>query len=212
MDLTITLHRGELIQAFRDFIPMRLLLGSLDKPDDLAWIQIDAIDTVTFVPRRGLCMTCAALIHYPIPLVPDDFTVEHVSLAIVPTVVEGPDGPLLAFVLDVDDLDIKYLPQFVERSVGKRINEALSKYATTIAWNFSKTFGSIVDLPKRLELVRSFEFGAPVGRVDVTDDSIIIALSLGVSFHHAPEVAVDDLAAADGSDNTQDPSPPVPTE
>jgi len=210
MDLTITLHRDELIQALRDFLPMRLLLGSLDKPDDLAWIQIDAVDSVTFAPRRGLCMTCAALIHYPMPLVPDDFTVEHVSLAMVPTVVAGPDGPVLAFVLDIDDLDIKYLPQFVERSVGKRINEALTKHATSIAWNFSKTLNRIVHLPKRLEIVRALELGPPQGCVQVTDDSIIIAFSLDVSFHHAPEVAVDDPPAPEPSDNVQDPSLSAP--
>ena len=201
MDFAITLHRDELIRALRDFLPMRLLLGTLEGADDLAWVQIDAIETATFVPRRGLRMTCAALFHYPLPIVPDDFTVKHVSLEMIPAVVAGPDGPVLAFQLDVDELDIKYMPEFVDRSVAKRINAALIKYATTIAWNFSKTLTGIVNLPQRLEMVRTLELGAPEGRVEVTEDGIVIGLSVGVSFHHVGEVVVLDppSPADDGS-------------
>ena len=189
MDFAITLHRDELIRAIRDFLPMRLLLGSLEGDDDLAWVEIDAIETATFVPRSGLRATCAARIHYPLAIVPD-FTVQHVSLAMTPAVVAGPDGPLLAFKLDVDELDIKYLPEFVDRSVARRINEALIEHATSIAWNFSKTLTGIVHLPQRLEMVRTLELGAPEGRVEVTETGIVIRLSVDVSFHHAGEVLV----------------------
>ena len=106
-----------------------------------------------------------------------------------------------AFQLDVDELDIKYMPEFVDRSVAKRINAALIKYATTIAWNFSKTLTGIVNLPQRLEMVRTLELGAPEGRVEVTEDGIVIGLSVGVSFHHVGEVVVLDppSPADDGS-------------
>lgn len=195
MDFAITLHRDELMRALRDFLPMRLLLGSLEGDDDLAWVEIDAIETATFEPRSGLRATSAARIHYPLLLVPD-FTVQHVSLAMTPAVVAGPDGPLLAFKLDVDELDIKYLPEFVDRSVARRINEALVEHATSIAWNFSKTLAGIVHLPQRLEMVRTLELGAPEGRVEVTETSIVITLSVDVSFHHEGEVLVVNPSSA----------------
>ena len=189
MDLAITLHRDELVQAMADFLPMRLLLGKLEGIDDPAWVQIDAIETATFVPCRGLRLSCAARIHYPLPVVPDDFAVQHATLEMVPAIAPGPGGAVLAFRLDVGDFELKYLPEVVDRTVARKINEALCEHATSIAWDFTKTLTRMVQLPERLRIVRTLELRAPRGEVQVTEDSIVLQLSVDVSFHHAGDVA-----------------------
>ena len=184
MDIAITLHRNDLIRAIREFLPMRLLIGNLDENDDPAWIEIDEPESVTFVPGVGLRLGCAAQVHYPIAILPDDFTVQHATLQMVPKILTGPDGPILAFTLDLEDVNFESLPKFVDRAVVKRVNAAFVDHVESIAWNFSKTLTRMVQLPRRLERVRVLELGEPQGEVTVTADGILLQLSLDATFHH----------------------------
>jgi len=184
MDLALTVHRSEMIQAIQGFLPMRLYVGKLEGSDDAAWVQIDAVETTSFVPHHGLRLSCAASIHYPLPLLPDDFTVQHASMEMVPAIVDSPNGPVLAFKLSLGDFDLKYLPNFVDRSVAKRINDALRENATSIAWDFSSTLSRIVELPERLRLVRTMELEVQRSDVQVTEEAIVLELSVDACFHH----------------------------
>ena len=184
MELAITAHRDELIQALRDFVPVRIALAGRRGSDDPPWVQIDALEAVTFLPGSGLRATCSARVHYPLPILPDDFTVQHASLEVVPAIIAGPDGAVLAFALRVGELDIKHLPDFVDRAVAKQINDALRESATSIAWDFEKTLHRTVRLTERFGLVRALALGTPRGEVDVTADGVALRLVLHVSFEH----------------------------
>lgn len=188
MDMTITLHRDELLRAIRDFLPMRLKIGNLETNDDPPWIHIDEVEEAEFLPGRGVRVSCAARIHFPLPLLPDDFTVQHAVLEMVPAIVEGPEGPVLAFRLDVPDIDVKYVPEFVDRAVLKRVNAALIEHASSIAWKFGKTLSRVISLPIRLQIVRAVALSAPSGSVEVTADGIFLRLSCDVSFRHAEPI------------------------
>ena len=184
MELAITAHRDELIQALGDFVPVRIVLASAEGTDDPRWVQVDALEEVTFLPGSGLRATCSARVHYPLPILPDDFTVKHVSLEVVPAIIAGPNGAVLAFTLRVGELDIKHLPDFVDRAVAKQINDGLRENATSIAWDFEKTLHRTVRLTERLGLVRALLLGVPRGSVEVTADGIVLRLALHVSFEH----------------------------
>ncbi len=187
MELTLNLHHDELTRLLQDFLPMRLMLGKLEEAQDLAWIEIEDLETVAFRPGYGLALTCAAKIHYPLPILPDDFTVQHVQLEMVPKIEEGPEGTVLAFRLLVDALDIEYVPGFVDRVIADKINQALTNNATTIAWNFTKTLTRVIELPPRLALVHAVELSAPQGAVHVAADGIVLRLSVQLGFHHRTE-------------------------
>jgi hypothetical protein len=187
MDMTITLHRDELTRAIRDFLPMRLKIGNIATNDDPPWIHIDEVEDAEFIPGHGVRVRCAARIHFPMPLLPDDFTVQHAVLEMVPAIVVGPDGPVLAFRLDVPDIDLKYVPEFVDRAVLKRLNAALVEHASAIAWKFGKTLTRVISLPIRLQIVRAVALSGPSGSVEVTADGILLRLTCDVSFQHEPE-------------------------
>ncbi len=196
MDLTIAVHRDELEQALREFLPMRLTLGTLDVDADPDWIEIDRLETVTFLPGRGVTLTCAARVHHPLPILPDDYTVEHVALTMTPRIADGANGPVLAFALEIDELDMRLLPEFVDRVLVKRVNAALLERLSTIAWNFTGTLHKDVRLPRRFGLVTAVVLGPPQGEVEVTDEAIVLRLSLGVTFDHEDEAAHDAPRAA----------------
>ena len=191
MDLTLNLHRDELTRMLQDFLPMRLMLGKLEPQEDVTWIEIDTFDTVTFLPGYGVAATCAARIHYPLPLLPDDFTVQHVLIEMVPKIEESPEGTVLAFRLVIGELDIDYLPAFVDRVIADKINSLLHTNATTIAWNFTKSLTRTIEFPPRLALVHAIELSAPQGAVHVAADGIAVKLWVEVGFHHTPEGPVD---------------------
>jgi len=191
MDLTLNLHHDELGQLLQDFLPMRLMLGKLDDVGELAWIEIDNLETVTFRSGYGIAITCAARVHYPLPILPDDFTVSHVQLEMVPQIEEGPEGTVLAFRLMIGALDIEYIPGFVDRVIVDKINQTLTNKATTIAWNFTRTLTRIVELPPRLAIVHAVELANPQGAVHVSGDGIVVRLSIELGFHHRPDGSIE---------------------
>lgn len=191
MYIAFTIHRDDLTRALQDFLPMRLLIGKLAETTDPPWVQIDALEGTDFVPGRGVRVTCAAKIHFPLPLLPDDFTVQNAVFEMAPAILSGPDGPVLAFTLALQDLDLANLPAFVDRAVLKRVNALLIEYASTIAWNFSKTLTRTAQLPKRLHLVHRVTLSGPSGVVTVTEESIVAQLAVDVSFQHGLDPAAE---------------------
>lgn len=185
MNLVITVHRDELAKAIHDFLPMRLTLGD-QEGDDPTWFEIEAVETMTFLPGHGLGLTCRAQVHYPIPVLPSTFTVNHLSLEVVPAIDPSPEGAVLAFRVSVAAIDVAYLPGFVDRMVAGEINDALTRNAATIAWNFTRALTRRIQLPARLTRVRSVDMAAQRGDVGVTGDSLVLTLVADFAFHHDP--------------------------
>lgn len=208
MDIAITLHRDDLTRAIRDFLPMRLLIGSLAENDDPPWVQINRVEEAEFMPGHGLRVDCGARIHFPLSVLPDDFSVQHVVFEMVPAILAGPNGPVLAFQLHVHDFELKYLPEFVDRAVLKRLNAALVEHASAIAWNFGKALTRLITLPVRLQIVRTLELSAPAGSVEVTADCIVLRLAFDVSFQHAPEPEKDVITSAEAVSEVSTPFTP----
>jgi hypothetical protein len=186
MNLVLTMHRDELGPLIHDFLPMRLTLGK-HGDEEPAWFEIDTIETMTFLPGHGLRLTFPARVHYPMPLLPSDFTLQRVSLEVVPTMVPSAEGQVLAFRMEVAALDVQYLPGFVDRLVADKISRTLMENATTIAWNFSRTLTRHFRLPQRFSRVRGVEMVSERGDVVVTGDSIIVTLVASLSFLHEPD-------------------------
>jgi hypothetical protein len=184
MDIALTLSREELVQALSDFLPMRLLFGKIEGNSDPAWLQIDQLETVSFFPARALGMTCAARVHYPLPILPDTFVVQHVSIEMVPSIIDGPVGKVLAFELHVADLDLKFVPSFIDRTICDKINTALREHASVIAWDFEHTLSRVVRLPQRMSLVTDLTLTEPTAEVWVGDDGMTVRMNVAVGFLH----------------------------
>jgi len=184
VEIVLTLGREELMTALNEVLPMRLMLGKLEGTDSPAWILIEQFASKTYVVGLGLRVTCAARVHYPIPILPDYFDVTHVALQLVPEIVATDDGAILAFTLSVTDFDLKSIPAFVDRIIASRINSALRSRATSIAWDFRKLLDRIIPLPHHLELLRGVTLTSPRGEVSVGALGIVLGLTADVGFQH----------------------------
>lgn len=185
MQLTLVVTELELRQVLVDILPLRLTFGSDEDPP---WLRIDTVESLELLPRRGLRMVGPARVHYPLPLLSGDFTIEHVVLEMVPAIVSGDAGPVLAFKLDVVDFEVKYLPAFVDERIARKINAELCEHVAKIAWDFSKSLTRTIDLHERLSLVRQVTLGPPGCEVEVGEDFIALRIGLPISFAHDPVV------------------------
>lgn len=214
MKLQLVVGAQELVDAVVEILPMRLYLGKPSE-DDRPWFQINSVRDAMFIPQDGLRITCAATVHYPLPVLPDEYTVLETRVVMQPrlkTSEERGGGPVLAFMLGIEDFDIKYVPRFVDDTIAAFINKQLRDRASTISWNFTKTFTRSFKLPERMRLVTDLLIRSESADLVVSEDAITLTLNVGVSFEH------DDAAVAaaipkklnDGARG--DAAPPPPSE
>lgn len=201
MKLQITVGAQELVDAVVEVLPMRLYLGKPDEADR-PWFQINNVRDAMFVPQEGLRVTCAATVHYPMPVLPDEYTVLETKVRMHPrlkTADEPGSGPVLAFMLGIEDFDIKYVPQFVDDTIASIINKQLRDRASRIAWDFSKTFTRRFKLPERLRLVTDLLIRSESADLVVKEDAIVLTINVAVNFEHdeaAVAAAMPDKAIA----------------
>lgn len=211
MKLQLVVGAQELVDAVVEILPMRLYLGKPSE-DDRPWFQINSVRDAMFIPQDGLRITCAATVHYPLPVLPDEYTVLETRVVMQPrlkTSEERGGGPVLAFMLGIEDFDIKYVPQFVDDTIAAFINKQLRDRASTISWNFTKTFTRSFKLPERMRLVTDLLIRSESADLVVSEDAITLTLNVGVSFEHddAAVAAAIPTKLGDGARRENDPPP-----
>jgi hypothetical protein len=178
LGIAFTLSRRHLIEGLGTFLPIRLGLGGG------GWVEVEAIDSVRYEPKRGLTVSCEARAHYPLPLLPDHFTIKRAILTVSPKVVPGDNGPVLGFELEFEEFDVKYLPELFDDVLAARLNRVLRERLRRVAWDFSRSLGHSLDLPKKLLRPRGVVLGPVAGSVEVAVEGIVFHVSLPFHFVH----------------------------
>lgn len=180
VNVVMTIARGELNEALTALFPARIKLSSSDE----AWLEIDALTSIKYEPGRGVMLRAAAQLNYPLPMLPDRFTIDELTVLVTPMIVEGADGLVMAFKLDIADVDVKYLPDFVDAAIGARINKLLHDKLAKIAWDFPATLDRVVNLPKRVSLLRQIALGPTRAAVEIASEGLVVRFVIPLSFRH----------------------------
>ncbi len=143
-----------------------------------------------------MLLRCAARVNYPIPVLPDRYLLEELTVLVTPMIVDGEHGPVMAFKLDITDVDIKYMPEFVDAAVATRINKTLSENIAKIAWNFQGTLDRVLNLPQRVSQLRQIALGPTRARVEIAEDGLVVRFAVPLSFRHEPAHVVNSLPAS----------------
>ncbi len=169
------LTKDDLARLVGELLPLSIRLGeggslTLTDPTD-----------VSLLAERGLRVTCKAELHWPVWKIDVPIKLHSLALVVTPTIDRQPDttSESLVFKLTVEHADFAMVPAVIDDELTGRINDALAARHLQLGWNFTRTLSHVFPLPALLQSVDALALRVAWGRVKVTPEALVLA----VSFH-----------------------------
>ena len=156
------------------------------------YIELATATDLVLVADQGLRMTTQARIHWPVLGITVPIKIDPLGVMIKPCVINTPKGDALCFTLEIEHADIAGIPAFGDRAITDKINRELAERHVEIAWAFAEMLSHRFRIPPLLEPIDSLAFSVAWGKVRVTDEAMVLA----ISFH--AEVSRRDDAVTTG--------------
>jgi hypothetical protein len=169
------LAKNDLEKAMNDLCPLSIQLG-----EDGSVLVSDP-RSVELVPDVGLRLSVTVEVHWPVLGIQIPVSVRSATLEVKPEIVKNPEGENLTFKLHLDDVDISMLPDLVDRGIVDRVNKELEAKHIELSWNFIRTLSHAFELPEALLSARAIALSAAWGRVKITSDALVLAVSFDAS-------------------------------
>jgi hypothetical protein len=177
-----------------ELLPVRVQLGSADSDH---YLFLSAASEVSLIEGRGLRVVCNAQIRWPVLGMDIPINVDSLTVMLEPSV-PSESGELFVGV-QLEHADVAWVPSMVDKKIVAAINEALKQKDRELAWSFETALSRDFPLPGMLQPVRALGLKAGWGKVRVTSEAMVLAISFNA---HA-------LGAAD-LNQTQDAAAPKP--
>jgi hypothetical protein len=174
-----------------ELLPVRVQLGAADSDH---YLFLSAASQVSLVEGRGLRVVCNAQIRWPVLGMDIPINVDSLTVMLEPSV-PNESGELLVGV-QLEHADVAWVPSMVDKKIVAAINEALQQKNAELAWRFDTALSHDFALPEMLQPVRALGLKAGWGKVRVTGEAMVLAISfhahaLGAGeLQHAPEGAL----------------------
>lgn len=187
MWLEIVLSEGDLTSLLREVTPLTITLG------EQQWIAIESPSEVALVADVGLRVTCKAKVKWPLLGIGVPVTIHRMVVTFAPEVMQDADGSgeSLVFGLRLQHADFAGLPDAIDARLSKAIDEALVAHRLDLAWKFTETLAGSIPLPATLDPIHGLSVHVAWAKVKVTDEAMVVALSLHHAFHRQGEPPPD---------------------
>lgn len=183
-----------------ELLPVRVQLGSADSDH---YLFLSAASQVSLVEGRGLRVVCNAQIRWPVLGMDIPINVDSLTVMLEPSV-PNESGELFVGV-QLEHADVAWVPSMLDKKIVAAINEALQKKNAELAWNFETALSRDFALPEMLQPVRALGLKAGWGKVRVTGEAMVLAISFQAHALNAAELqqkggdaAGEPLGARDG--------------
>jgi hypothetical protein len=138
-------------------------------------IEVTGVRDLSLVPERGLRLTCQADVRWPVLGIELPIRLETLTALLTPAVT-GP-GDTLSFSLHIEDLDLATVPAVLDRTIADKLNVELAKHDVDLAWKFARTLSHRFEFPSSLEPVDGLDLRVRWGKVRVTGEAMVMAVS-----------------------------------
>lgn len=135
MELSATLTETELRELVALLIPLRIDISGDD--DKQRWLDIDELLDAELVPDDGFVVTARASLRWPERNVFDELEIERVEVVIEPRLEPTPEGVGVAVIIRCRDVDLRWVPAFVDRKIVDAVNQRLRRAGVEFHWNLS---------------------------------------------------------------------------
>jgi len=178
------LSQEDLSSFFAQLLPLDLRLGDDEADPEL---RLSDLSRVELVENRGVRVECKAHLRWPILGIDVPIEVKSIALMLTPSVVKRSGRDALACRLQLAELDIAWLPAAVDATIEERVNRELKEKQRHLAWNFSETLSHVFELPSAVRPIDALELEAAWGKVRVTNEALVMAISFHAHVHREGE-------------------------
>ncbi|MEO8874158.1 MAG: hypothetical protein ABI461_01110 [Polyangiaceae bacterium] len=178
MRLEAIVTRDDLERVAKQFAPLKLNLG-----DGGGTLEIDDPSDIRLVPAVGLHMQCTAHLHWPVLGIKIPITIKPLTVRVLPSIDKREKGDALVLTFQIEHADVAIVPTIIDNEITNLINRELVKNHLDVAWNFADTLTRDIDMPKSLGHIKSLGLHVQAGAVRVSDDALILTISLTTTVH-----------------------------
>lgn len=192
VEIDVTLRHDEVVALLAEVAPVRIHLTEGD--EDRRYVELETPSEVSFVAGTGVRIVTRGRLRHELAGVGLPFDIRRVQVMFAPEIVAGHHGQRLNFRLRVESADLENVPGVVESVVVAKVNQALEPERVHMYWEVAQTLATSVALPERFEPLDRFLTKARSAQVTVTNESLIVRLSLALSLTRSRARPTDDRA------------------
>ncbi len=168
------LSRDDLTRLLGQALPLTVRLGDEADHHSLALFEPEA---VTLVADRGVVVVCKARVHWPLLGIDVPIVVSSMTVELRPEIGRTDGHDALFFRAQLLEADLSGIPSMIDRHITRAINARLEESRDALTWDFSTTLAHAFPLPSLLEPLDRFALDVAWGKVRVTDEAVVLALS-----------------------------------
>jgi len=185
MWILATLTDVEALEFLTQLLPLKVRLD--DDPGTERFFVLEAPTEVELVEGRGLRVACPGQVRWSLPVGALDMTITTARALLVPSIAMREGQAVLRVVIEVDALEIEWVPALVDQKVAELITRKLC--AVPIEWNFTKTLTHRFGLPEAVDPPRDLATSVREPTCTVTSTAMTLGLYVAVA-PSAPVVPV----------------------
>ena len=191
MLLSATLTTEELGHLLRSMIPLRI---DLSQPGSASrWLDVvELLDSS--IEGESLCVAARCRILWPDRTLLDTIEIRQVALVVTPSLVVTDAGVGLGIELRCRALDVRWVPDFVDRRIVDAINERIDEAKLELVWDLSKTLTFDVVEPSARSNLAKFHFDVSTVKLSVDAEGINITGPMTVTVDRLPPHSLEPAA------------------
>jgi hypothetical protein len=184
MFIEALIPRDELRSFLARALPLTIRLDAAEVSHFLA---LSDLAEVAIVPDVGVRLVCEAHLHWPVLGIDAPLALNALRVLLIPEVKSSPAGESLVFRIAVEHVDIPGVPTVFDETIARAVNERLAAHRVEVPWDFSRTFANVVPLPSMLVELDALTLGAAWGKVKITEEALVFAVSVHAALARAGE-------------------------
>jgi hypothetical protein len=181
------LSQEDLSSLVAQLLPLNIRLGEDEGADPQ--LHLSDLASVELIENQGLRIRCRAAIRWAILGIDVPIKLESLALLLSPSVVKTSGRDALAFKLELDQLDVAWIPAAFDETIKQKINRELKEKQRQLTWNFSQNLSHVFKLPSAVRPIDALELDVAWGKVRVTGEALVLAVSFHGHVHREGEVA-----------------------
>jgi hypothetical protein len=150
---------------------------TIEVDDEGNHVTLSELTKVELVPDLGLRVECAANVLWTVLGIHVPITLHAVTVLLRPKIVKGAHGDALAFGLVIEHADFAGIPTVIDDQITDKINAALEAEHLDLSWAFSETLSGSFPLPPSLRPLDTLSLQVAWGKLRVTDEAFVMAIS-----------------------------------
>jgi len=177
MWLEAVFAKDDLTAILERLLPVKLDLGG-------GWLEARDPRDVQLLPDRGLRATCTATVHWPVLGIEVPIAMHALTLVLSPQILPRGGRDVLAFHIEIEHADLTAVPTVIDDRITERVNAALAARHFEPSWDFLSALSRKIDAPKALSGIDAFDLAVRWGRLRITEEALVFALSFRLDVIH----------------------------